>query len=217
MKKVLLAAIVITVFACSVNAQIKKGSVFLGGDLSGYTQKTKPETGSGYKTSGVTISPVFGKFIKDNLVLGGSVGYSLTESKNDLDIQNKANAYHGGVFIRKYKNIGGSGFYIFGQAGLNASFHNQEIDSPINGYDDEIKRTIININAYPGISFAISKRFHLETGFNDLFRLSYSKEKREENNPNIEGYTSNGFSLSTSLSNATSSSLYFGFRVLLSK
>jgi hypothetical protein len=202
--------------ASSVNAQIKKGSIFLGGDLSGYTQKSKAETGVDYKTTGFNVSPVLGKFIKDNLVIGGNLGFSLSDMKNDLGIDNKIRGYQVGVFIRKYKNIGVGGFYIFGQAGLNAGYVIQESDAPVNGYDDALKRTSVSINANPGISFAVNKRFHLETGFSNLISLSYFNEKRDDNSPNITGYTSNGFSLSTSLSNATSS-LYVGFRVLLSK
>ena len=38
MKKTYLAIIAVSLFVCSGNAQIKKGSVFLGGDISGSTQ-----------------------------------------------------------------------------------------------------------------------------------------------------------------------------------
>jgi hypothetical protein len=181
-----------------------------------YTQKVNYDTGSDFKGTSINVSPVFGKFIKDNLVVGTNLGFSLSDSENDLYVDNKITTYQAGVFIRKYKNIGASGFYIFGQGGLNVGYYKQESDAPDNAYDDELKRTSISINAFPGISFAVSKSFHLETGFNNLVSLYYFDEEKDDNSPNITGYTSSGFGLSSSLSNATSS-FYLGFRVLLSK
>ncbi len=216
MRKIIFPAMIVLMSVLSGEAQINKGSIFLGGDFRGGTQKTDYETGTDFKASGITILPVFGSFIKENLVLGVNLGFNLTDTKNDLYVEYKLKTYQAGVFIRKYKNIGASGFYIFGQGGLAAGYYKQEADAPDNGYDDEFKRTSVSINAFPGISFAVSKRFHLETGFNDLISLSYFTEERNENSPNISGYTSRGFNISTSLNNATSS-FYLGFRVLLSK
>ena len=69
MRKILLAIITASLFVNSANAQIKKGSIFLGGDISGSTQKTKTGGITTNKQNGINISPVFGKAIKDNLVL----------------------------------------------------------------------------------------------------------------------------------------------------
>jgi len=215
MRKLLLSAMVLLLIL-SARAQIGRGSIFLGGDIGVYTQKVNYDSGSDLKGTIINVFPVFGKFIKDNLVVGTNLGFSLSNSENDLYIDNKITTYQAGVFIRKYKNIGASGFYIFGQGGLNIGYYKQESDAPDNAYDDEVKRTSISINAFPGISFAVSKRFHLETGFNNLVNLTYYDEKRDDNSPNVTGYDSHGFGISSSLSNATSS-FYLGFRVLLSK
>ena len=215
MRKLLLSVIVLFSILAA-KAQIGRGSIFLGGDIGVYTQNVNYETGSDVKGTSINVSPVFGKFIKDNLVVGTNLGFSLSDSKNDLAIDYKITTYQAGIFIRKYKNIGASGFYIFGQGGLNAGYYKQESDAPDNAYDDEVNRTSIGINAFPGISFAISKSFHLETGFNNLVSLYYFDEERDDNSPNITGYSSNGFGFSSSLSNATSS-FYLGFRVVSSK
>jgi hypothetical protein len=99
---------------------------------------------------------------------------------------------------------------------LNGNYIKQENDGPQTAYDDEIKRLTIGINANPGISFAVSKKLHLETGFNNIVSLLYFNEKREQTNVNGTAYKSRGFSVSSSLSNA-SSYLFIGFRVLLGK
>jgi outer membrane receptor for ferrienterochelin and colicin len=80
---------------------------------------------------------------------------------------------------------------------------------------DKIKRYTIGISAYPGISYAVSKRLQLETGFNNLLNLNYFTENREIGGS--LGYTdkTNGIGISSSINNI--SSLYLGFRLLLNK
>jgi hypothetical protein len=99
---------------------------------------------------------------------------------------------------------------------LNGNYIKQKNDGPLTTYDDEIKRLTIGINANPGISFAVSKKLHLETGFNSIVSLSYFNEKREQSNGSNTAYKSNGFGVSSSLSNA-SSYLFVGFRAVLGK
>ena len=63
---------------------------------------------------------------------------------------------------------------------------------------DETTRSTIGVNAYPGISYAVSKKLHLETGFNNLLMVNYFHEMRETGSP-VETYKTNGFSVSISL------------------
>ena len=123
MRKIFLTIIAVSIFVCSANAQIKKGSIFRGGDISGSTQKTKIGDITTNKQNGITISPVFGKAIKDNLVLGMNVGFGIYEmdNSNGNNYSQNADFYNAGVFLRKYKNIGAGGFYLFVQGGLGGS------------------------------------------------------------------------------------------------
>jgi len=218
MKKIFLTVITVSIFVYFANAQIKKGSIFLGGDISGSTQKTKIGDMTINKQSGINISPVFGKAIKDNLVLGANAGLGLVENKNwngGSSNKTKSNAYNAGVFLRKYKNIGTGGFYLFVQCGLNGTFYKQKQEEPVSS-QNETKRFSVGINAYPGISYAVTHKLHLETGFNNLLSVSYFNEKNESGDPMTTTYKTNGFSISSSLNNATSA-LYLGFRLLIGK
>ena len=179
MRKSLLAILIVFLNTCIVNAQIKNGFVFLGGDISGSTQKTKYGDITTNKQNGINISPVFGKAIKDNLVLGVNAGANIYN--NDNPPENgvyDTKAYNVGVFLRKYKNISTSGFYIFVQGGLGASHLRQKQKGMYTTYD-ETKQFTISVNAYPGISYAVSKKLHLETGFNNLLMVNYFQGKRE--------------------------------------
>ena len=214
MKKILLA-VTVSVFVCSVDAQIKKGSIFLGGDIGGSTLKTKTTNDvTTNKQNIINVSPVFGKAIKDNLVLGGNATFGIYDDNYlEGDWRHKTHSYGAGVFLRKYKSIGTGGFYLFVQGALGGTYTKQEQEGPDPGNFGETKRIAIGVNAYPGISYAISRKLHLETGFNNLLSLNYSNEKRKIGSPVIN-YKANGFSISSSLSNATSS-LYLGFRLLI--
>lgn len=218
MKKTLLSILTVSLFFYSANAQIKKGAVFLGGNISGSTQKTKSNDITTNKQTVINFSPVFGKAIKENLVLGVIVGYSIYDNKypTDTHIDFEADAYNAGIFLRKYKNIGSSGFYLFVHGGLGAQYMIQkQAGGPYLPSSDKLKRTSIGVSVYPGLSYAVSKKLHLETGFNNLLSLDYFHEKKQTSNPGSIAKT-NGFSISSSLNNA-GSALYLGFRLLIGK
>lgn len=215
MRKIILAIVTMTLFAYSGNAQIKKGSVFLGGDISGSSQKTKSGDITTNKQNGINISPVFGKAIKGNLVLGVNAGFSIYDNEYSANYWDEnTSSYNAGIFVRKYKNFASSGFYLFVQGGLGGTYYNRKFkdSSPVNS--DETKRVTIGVNVYPGISYAVSKKLHLETGFNNLLSLNYFNEKRETGSPVTTAKT-NGFNIASSLNNA--SYLYVGFRLLIGK
>jgi hypothetical protein len=207
------------ILSTTIHAQIKKGSVFLGGDIGGSTQTTKRNGTEVNSQDGLTILPLFGKAIRENLILGGEAGFSLYNNKNKdfnpgSNSQQKNNSYQAGVFIRKYKQIGKSGFSMFLQGRLGFNYFRNEFSSSYQA-TDKTKRYTIGISAYPGISYAVSKRLQLETGFNNLLNLNYFTEKKEIGGS--LGYTdkTNGIGFGSNLNNI--SSLYLGFRVLINK
>lgn len=208
----------ITIFTFIINseAQIKKGSVFLGGDIGGSTQTTKRNGTKINSQDGLVVSPVFGKAIRENLIVGGDAGISFYTNDNNPNsgafTGQKNNSYGAGIFIRKYKPIGKSNFSMFLQGRLGVNYNSNKY-SGLSPNFDKTKRYTIVVFAYPGISYTISKRLQLETGFNNLIGLSYFTEKREVSG--ISSYTekTNGINVSSSLNNI--SSLYLGFRILI--
>lgn len=216
MKKFTLLFIVTTlIFRLTADAQISKGSLFLGGDLGGSTQKTKSNGTIINKQEGLNISPVFGKAIKENFILGINAGLGLYENNTGASTNSqRSKSYGAGIFIRKYKQISKSPFSIFLQGGLGVNYNSNENVSPFSNFL-RTKRYTISITAYPGISYTVSKRLQLETGFNNLFSLNYFTEKREFNTGPSSTERTNGINISSSLNNL--SSLYLGFRVLINK
>jgi hypothetical protein len=211
MKKYLLTSVVLFSVLSGLFGQISKGSVLLGGDISVYSEK-QVVNNSDYKVSGIYFSPLFGKAIKDNLFFGGflSIGTSDNSGANNNTPYEDHN-YGAGIFLRKYAVIYNN-FYGFIQGTLGVTSSNQEYQN-----SSLIKRKTVGLNFSPGISYKLSKKLHLETGFREVLSLGYSNERNESLNP-ILTYNgkSNRFFASSSISNF-GSSLYFGFRLLMSK
>lgn len=218
MKKIspFLIFFLIAAYATS-QAQITKGSLFLGGDLSLSTVNAKNANDENtIKQNSFNISPVAGIAVKDNFIAGVSLNAGFSENKNPYQATQKGNSFGAGVFARHYKNIRKSGFYVFVQNSLGAGYGEQRYEKT--DYNDlkKVKTFTVNLNIYPGISYAVSRKLHLETGFNNLLYINYSNEKNESWNIAATTATkTNRLYLGTSLNNL--SSLYVGFRVLIGK
>jgi hypothetical protein len=213
MRKVFTLVISICILV-SLDAQIKKGSIFLGGDIGASTAETKSADTTYRKQNGVSISPVFGTAIKDNLIFGGHINFVLSNDNYTNTVEQQYNIYGAGLFLRKYKFIGSSGFSIFVQGDLGYSYYHEK-SSGYSSLSSDTKRNTIYISAYPGLSFTVTKKLQLETGFNNLLYLNYWNEKYERPGTLGSSFNTNGFSIGSSLNNL--SNLYLGFRLLIGK
>ena len=217
--KILLVLFSICIIATTVDAQIKKGTVLLGGQIGFSLQKTKNDPAPpnpyppDFKSTNITLSPAFGKAIKDNLVIGADIYYSYLKYQSYQPQQQKNNAYGAGLFVRKYNDLG-KGFYFFVQGRAGVTYNRQETEdllAPVNntlskGYE-------IQIAVYPGIAYNVSKKLQMEAGFNNLGYLQFNHSKSTALPASSWSAVTNNFSAGSSLSNF--SGLTPGFRILL--
>lgn len=217
MKKTLLVTVSLLFIASLVQAQINKGSVLLGGSLSASTNKYKTDIppGNDAHQTGFAFTPSVGITTSTNTVWGISLGYIhyKNESINTAGTTENNN-YNAGIFYRKYVVLG-KGFYLFGQVNADYSPFKQTTENTTSN-ESERKGWAVSLSASPGVAYAVSKRFHLEAGLNQLLSLSYGHTKETAIN-SVQKYTttSNGFSFSTNLSSSTP--LNIGFRFILAK
>ena len=210
-----------TVSICSLaSAQIKKGDIMLGGNLD-YTNSstTYNGVGTGTKNKGtaLTIDPSFGKAIKDNLVLGFNVDYthSTNSTAEPSNGSMTGNGFGAGIFLRKYIPLGNH-FYFFGQTALSGTYGHSHTDQAP-GYQpvtDVTNSTGFSLTFFPGIAYAINRRWQLETGLANFFGISYyhQKETQTFTGSADQTATSNVFSVSSELS---SSSFLVGVRYFI--
>jgi hypothetical protein len=213
MKKLHTLIIFLTLFFLEqASAQVKKGSVLLGGDFSGSSQRTKAGETILNRRNGITFTPVLGKAIRDNKIVGGNISFTFYEDNNSGVPDYRQQQYGLGVFLRKYKQVGNSGFSVFLQSRLDFSYGVFESTGPASN-TDETKRYGISLGANPGLSFTISKKLQLESGFNNIVNLGFYHDKRTMKGTTTSIHHTNGFNIGSSLFNP--SGIYLGFRLLL--
>jgi hypothetical protein len=214
-------------FAIFSQAQIKQGQVLLGGNIGFLKQTSSPISSANdgqTNQTNILLNPSFGKAIKENLVLGFDLDYSHAKMESEYapgpPPQNfimKSDTYGAGIFLRRYKSLG-NGFYLFMQGRLGGDYTTQNNDYiSVNSTIIELKRYNFSLGFFPGISYAISKKVQLETGFQNLVYAQYDNERQtiqQALGGSVSSYRSNSFSLSTSLSNSLSG-FVVGFRVLM--
>lgn len=222
MKKVITLFSFVAISA-SAFSQLGKGSILLGGDLVFDSRKSEQEIAPFNEGTRkyLLLQPTVGIAIRENLFAGATLRYGRSRDEQKLSgYENTDEQFGGGVFLRKYQPLGKSGFFVFGQAGLNLDFRRVETVAVLGVNDSRQRSQTVGIYVQPGISYEVSKRFQLETGLSNLATLSFYSEKTKTRTNSSSPYTdsnkASGVSFSSSLSN-TGNPFYFGFRVLLRK
>jgi len=195
MRKLYALAIVMVCISSVSNAQISKGSTFLGGSVNFSSNSRKDDDLSSIenKTTNWGVTPQLGKAVATNKIVGVFLHYST--SKNQYYSQNspgsspilptKSNSegtdYGGGFFYRQYHPFS-SRFYVFGQAGLGTTFGKQQsIQNDI--LTNEQKWTDFGLALTPGFSFAATRKLHLEASLGSLLSLNYNTSTIKEFTP----------------------------------
>jgi len=169
----LLAAGLFTV--CIANAQVQKGDVLLGGNLTFNTSKAPNSYTS--KSNYIAVLPSIGKAVKDNLVVGLNLGYSHSHIEYGTSPVTNTNTdvYSLGAFVRRYKELG-SKFYLFMEGDLAGNYQRSKIyaDGTPSSSVPAQKTWGINAGLYPGIAYFLSRHVQLETGLQNFVYANYS-------------------------------------------
>jgi hypothetical protein len=213
MKKTLFTA-VLSIVIIVANAQVNKGSILLGGNISANTSNSNYGTTEAKQNSWV-INPSVGYAYKLNRIIGFSFGYShgnaRTESGSTVSI-NRFNNYSAGIYQRSYFPIG-KNFSLYGQGDLSFGYLRRNVtNTPGSSYIE--KQTGVVLSVSPGISYAISKKIMIELGFSNLLTVGYNSTTTNYTGtfPNPTNKT-NSFSIGANAN--PSNGFNFGFRFLL--
>ncbi|MEO6684812.1 MAG: hypothetical protein ABIN24_02565 [Dyadobacter sp.] len=180
MKKTLLIGLTAFMgFVSPVKAQLQKGTKYVGATISfngthqsfDYTPNVTNNTGK-YSTFNVNPSFQFGKFVKDNRMIGIGIGTSMAFGKSkssnsgqDYLYKSGSIAYNLSPYIRHYKSLSPK-WAIFLNSSVNLAYFHFKNSS--NG--DVKKNDGYSAGLYitPGISYWITPRFALQTDLNFL-------------------------------------------------
>lgn len=178
------------------NAQIKKGAHFIGGSFGVSTENTEINN-TDFKSHSFNVSPAYGRAIRNNLIIGVDLQFSNSDNET-TSFDMKQTGIGAGFFARKYQPLG-KNFYLFGQGRIGGGYSKVLYEYPLNADDRETKITSVQASIYPGISYAINNKLHIETGFNDLLYIQYAHEETDHDANFLDSKT-NRFSLGSSLS-----------------
>ena len=208
MKRILFFSSLLVLLTSALNAQISKGSILLGGSI-GFNKNKVEDTDK--ESNSVSVMPAIGVAIKQNLVAGISLTYN--GSKNTYNTPNsetKNDSYGASFFMRKYMTLG-KGFFLFGEG--NLYYQTSKNVYSYSGSENVQKSWGTGIYIYPGLSYAVSKRFHLETGLPQLANFGFSKTKSISNGATTEKDKGVSFNVSA----GSLSTISLGFRFFFAK
>lgn len=152
-------------------AQINEGAVLLGGNIS--HSKIENINSMSTRTTDWVISPSVGIALRTNLVAGVGLNYS-NRKYREPNARQDNDMIGGMLFLRKYIPLG-RGFYFFAQGGAGYT-HLEDVHTTSTTSTSRTtqKTNTIQAHFYPGLSFAINKRIHLEAGLNNLLTVGHS-------------------------------------------
>lgn len=212
MNKIIYSFIIFIFIGINADAQIAKGSILLGGQIS-YYNSNYSSVQQTQKTTGASFIISVGKTFKENSVYGVNLGYSPNSNKTDnvnID-KTETNSYNIGVFYRKYKHLD-KDFYFFAEFGA-AYNYSKSTDSDSSGIKSTTGTQLGGqLYVTPGISYKLLKNFQLEILIPNIISINYTESKTSSpTQTNKQNY----FSFNTSLNSSPFNSLAVGFRFIL--
>jgi len=206
-------------------AQINKGAILLGGNLE-YSESAGSSNVANtpsIKSTNLLLNPSFGKAVGDNLVLGFDITYGHGSSSQSQQYTQTSNDVGAGFFIRKYKLLG-NGFYLFGQARIGGDYsHASENDVvPPNTITPGITSNIndsynISLQFYPGIAYAVNRKWQVEIGLPEFFAVNYNHLKQTTSTAGQPDQVSNGNSFEAVSSLSGTNSFSVGLRYVIDR
>jgi len=181
----MLRPILLTViFFCSaftLQAQVFKGQFLLGGQFLVAGTRGETDNTQDQKADDFSFRPQIGYAFRDNRVVGLSLLYGQDKDAFTF-MPYKAYKTGGGLFYRAYLTLP-KGFFVFGQAEVNYQYTKEENDL---GQGRQVTQTFNEYGAslYPGVGYAVKKRFHLELSVNDLVTFTYRTKRKVDTGPN---------------------------------
>ncbi|WP_242689223.1 outer membrane beta-barrel protein [Pedobacter sp. SYSU D00535] len=181
MKKVLLT-LAIAASGLVASAQTEKGNVLLGGTID-YTS-TKSHADGAEAANDLTILPVAGYFVGNNLAIGTGIGFSSQKAASGA----KTNAFVVSPFGRYYKNLNEQ-FKFFGQLAVPMIFGSAEDSDG----DDLGSTQTLGVSLSPGFAYFPSKKVGIELSFSGISFLDTTVKNSDGDK--IEGAGASTFSI----------------------
>lgn len=201
----------------AAHAQIEKGTVLIGGEISGSSSTTDFSNNFlPQKATSLFIDPSIGVAVKQNGVLGIALGLSYSNLKGyssgpqygDL----KSNGYSPSIFYRRYINLA-KNFYFFTEADAGFVYSKLKNVDTLGKIISIYTTTGGQLSLAPGIAYKICKNLHIEILIPSFVNVQYEVIKTTA--LNSVNSKEKSFGVSTSLSGSNISFLGVGFKYFI--
>ncbi len=215
-QKFTLIALAFTGYSLVVNGQIKKESLFLGGQVA-YAHSKLDYSGAqaDQKNSSANLNVSIGKAVKENAVFGVILGYApftTSYSNGSNTVNSTTREYNLGIFYRQYHQLA-KDFYFFTEAGAAYIASKQSNKDAVAGTDlGTIKQSGGQLSLMPGLSYRVLPKLHLEIVIPNIVAAQYMVGKNNTSAP-LQKQTQ--FSFNSSLNSIGWSNLSVGFHFIL--
>jgi hypothetical protein len=192
-------------------AQISKGAIFLGGQVGFGSRKVDANfLNEDAKRTNALIAPAVGLVTKNNLVIGFDVPFVFynDENENPDYTDYKQLNVGAGVFVRQYFEVANR-FYLFAQGRFGGDYISNRQTYQVSTTKE--KGFAVNLSFYPGVSYALKKNIHLESGFYNLASINYYNSKITNSNILNNTRKVSEFSLNAAASGQTTFSVGIRF------
>jgi len=216
MKKNYLLLISAVLFTATISAQIKKGSISLGGQIFYYSSNADWNTSQpNQKNKNAVFGITTGKAVKENSVAGIAVTYGSGRVNNFYNgnafINSKTDQYNFGIFYRRYKKLA-KDFYFFGEGGAAYINNGQTDTDTLGGNKIKYSQAGGEISMAAGLSYRVFKKLHLEIIIPRIVNVQYAVSKTKSATQNFK---QDQFLFNSSLNASPLNFLGVGFRVIL--
>ena len=217
MKKICGIVLLLTLFT-TVNAQIKRKSVLLGGQISFEQQKSNNQDTNNLfqqtNRSG-TYGLSLGIAVKRNLVVGltGSISPGKISILNNGTLTTtETDRYEAGIFLRRYQQLLRR-FYFFGEIDATGNIAKTESSTLNSGIS---KEKGVRLGVTPGLSYQVARKLHLEIAIHEIVGVGYSKFTHDLPDPQPDSHSEKiSFSTSLNSDNKTLGGVGIGVRLIL--
>ncbi len=212
MRKLFLTALIGLSAIINSTAQIKKGSILLGGDLGfssykdDYNNLPEANTKNNTFSAGLSVAKAF----RENRFWGVKISFRNQEQSyysGSTPYTNELNSYGLGLFYSQYSLLLKK-FYVFGEAGLQYHYGSSKYRDNLTNIYTNSRSNGAGLYITPGLSYAFCKKMHIQLTIPSLVAANYSHIKASNR-------TTSGFNISTGLSGNLLNTLGYGFRFIL--
>jgi hypothetical protein len=197
MKNLILVLIVLFGITLNSSAQIQKGAMLIGGNVSFNVQERNEEfriynfaLEDYYKRTFLSAHPQFGIFINESMLLGIGINYEFIETKSrrvylvsyrESESNQKSNLIFFNPYFKKFFKLKEK---IFLTTSLNflIGFGKRKMESEgdyVDNYKSELKIFEYRLNISPGLTYFLNDKWALNANIGELF-YSHTKETPDD-------------------------------------